>query len=189
MADFSELREPIEVYLAAAGDPKPLADRIESRAELHAWERQAIALFLRGELQRPDQNGSLKFRSRGKKRVSYMPLRERDHIALNAQRAAETYRFYMSELRRSGTAHNKSDIVTEQVAREFSITPDAVRNALKSSPNTRKQCPSEEETNSLVQRYHAWLFNTGRLKSYEPDARFLPMPHPLWKHFVRDEDQ
>lgn len=50
MASLNDLREPIEVYEAADGDPGPLIEYLRSDRPINEWMRQAIADWLEGKL-------------------------------------------------------------------------------------------------------------------------------------------
>lgn len=50
MASINDLREPIEVYEAAEGDPTALIEYLRSDAPITDWMRQEIADWLEGKL-------------------------------------------------------------------------------------------------------------------------------------------
>ena len=50
MASIHDLREPIEVYEAAIGDPAALIQYLRSGQPIGSWMRDALAAYLAGEL-------------------------------------------------------------------------------------------------------------------------------------------
>lgn len=50
MATINDLREPVEVYEAAEGDPTALIEYLRSDAPINDWMRQEIADWLEGKL-------------------------------------------------------------------------------------------------------------------------------------------
>ena len=50
MASINDLREPIEVYEAAEGDPTALIEYLRSDAPINDWMRQELADWLEGKL-------------------------------------------------------------------------------------------------------------------------------------------
>lgn len=50
MVSLNDLREPIEVYEAAEGDPTELIDYLRSDAPINDWMRQELADWLEGKL-------------------------------------------------------------------------------------------------------------------------------------------
>ena len=55
--DEPEGREPVEVYKAALGDPQDLIAYLLSDKPINNWMRDALALYLSGELIPPKQRG------------------------------------------------------------------------------------------------------------------------------------
>jgi hypothetical protein len=170
MMDLIALREPVEVYEAATGNGEPLAQRIESGAEMHEWERAALAAYLRGELVPPK-------RGRGQRTLLHLAAGTKE--ALKRQRIENSVvklRFIMGQLRDRRESYGKFQKVLDYVAEQDGLSRheiESVNNRFNRAEKPKK-CPDTAPANGIVRLYQRWLLETGRL----PD---FPQQVDLWQ--------
>lgn len=191
--DLADLREPVEVYEAAAGNGEPLAQRVESGAKMNGWERAALAAYLRGELVPPK-------RGRGQRTLPH--LAEGTKEALERQRIANSVaalRFYMGQLRERGEHYGNFAKVLDHVAAQDGLSAEEIESVVYRYRRTEKPKarPDTDPAKGIVRRYQRWLLDTGRLPEYPQPVGLLhrlyildgqPDPHKWIADLLREED-
>lgn len=157
--DISLLRCPEEVYLAAIGDTAALAERLRSDVELLPQEREALALLVEGKLQEPK-------RGRGENRPRYLFGALHDYQAycevMDLPHAEDFYKFIMGRLREAGNGYGRAAKVLAFVAQECRVDPDRLSNYMR-RPKAEKDRRRVRSAEGGVERFHYWLYHTGRL--------------------------
>lgn len=169
MTGLARIHEPVEVYLAAVGDPEPLARRIESSVHMEEWERDTLACFIRGELIPPK-------RKRGQKAIPYLENTEKHHRWRALENAAAMYREIMHRLNANGSNHLRRNEVLEYVAKHDSLNVETLDNYLRRS--TKDKSKRRDTPKRVIVLFHQWLHRTGRLKDYDQPMGFLE-----WRYF------
>lgn len=153
--DFSDFREPVEVYQAAVGEPDQLAERLRSTAKLASWEREALALLVEGELKPPKLG-------RGEKKPKYLYHSHEHHDLMKLANAEALYKHIMWELRKANQAYGRSNEVLEYVSRKDGVDIEALLNYLR-RPKGEKSGRKPRLPKGALEWFHLWLFRTGRL--------------------------
>lgn len=178
--NLSQLREPIEVYQAAAGDPEPLAKRIESGAEMYEWERDTLAAFLRGELVPPK-------RGRGQRTLAHLAEGTEEEVKRRRiKNAAVLVDFIMQELRKKKEHYGRKQEVIDHVSKkkylsweEINRLHDMLKSGAWSEPNFQK-----DDGNGILHNYHRWLLKTGRLPEFPQLVGYEMSPEYILKVFL-----
>lgn len=160
--DFKDLREPVEVYQAAAGETEPLARRIESGEELNYWDRIALAAYLRGELVEPK-------RGRGQNTLPHLARNTKQALKrLRIENAVVLVRAYMRLLRERGEHYGNFEKVLDHVAERDNLSPEEVERVVNSyrRAKTPKENPALAQRKGIVGMYQEWLLRTGRLPDF-----------------------
>lgn len=166
--DIEELREPLEVYAAAAGDGELLAKRIESGCKMTAWERRALTAFLRGELAPPK-------RKPGQRTLPHLPSDTVEGLnRLRIENAVILLRFQMSRRRENGEAYGNFRRVLEQVADHDGLSAEETESVLNSYKRSNSRKLKSNPVKPLVQMYHRWLLRTGRLPDFPQPVGIPP---------------
>lgn len=156
MLDIKKIGSPIEVYLAADGEPEALMARLRSDTELNSQEREALALLFEGKLQYPK-------RKKGERRPKYLygALHEPFNSAINLPAADKTYKFLMEERKKGQEAYGNAEEVLEYVAEIYKLDLQKLSNYVRRSQKQKRskvRSPCNE-----VERFHYWLYASGRL--------------------------
>lgn len=175
--NLNELREPVEVYQAASGDPEPLAKRIESGAEMFDWERETLAAYLRGELVPPK-------RKRGQSTLSYLARRTEEEVKRRRIiDAAVWVEFIMRELRKTGQNYRKRTEVIDHVSKEKCLSGNEILRL-----NTMLKSGAWKESDSqkylpvgISQNFHFWLLKEGRLQDFPQLVAYSISPEIIIK--------
>ena len=122
--DLLELREPVEVYRAAIGQPDSLIKRLRSTEPIYEREREALAAYFEGKLV------PLK-RGRGKAKPNYLLSYAELDEAYRLPDAETWYRYVMAELRKAGEAYGRASEVLEFVAQKYGLDANTLANHLR----------------------------------------------------------
>lgn len=188
--DLATLREPVEVYEAAAGKPERLAKRIESGAEMHEWERAALAALVRGELVEPERKpgqSTLPHLDYGTKKALYKKRIVNSALKLE---------YYKKRLRALGKLYGKSKDIEEHVAMQDGLShseKESVLNHIKRSKKSKKRTdnskdyPDSSRKKRIVQHYQRWLLDTGRLPKFSQPLDFFERYNSLYPQRALDK--
>ena len=167
--DLKELREPIEVYEAAAGNTEPLALRIESGAVMHDWEREALVAYLRGELVPPK-------RGRGQQTLPHLTQGTKQALEqLRIENAVVLLRHIMKILKADGEKYKIFDKAIAHVVEHRALTgeeQERVVNRYRRSKASKVDGVADLKW-GIVIPYQQWLLRTGRLPEYPQRVGFL----------------
>ena len=148
-------REPVEVYLAAVGEPTSLAERLRSTVELTSLEREALALLVKGELKPPKLG-------RGEKRPKYLYHHFESYDLMLLPNAEALYQHIMSKLKKTKRAYGRAHEVLAYVSEHDDIESEKLFNYLR-RPKDEKARRKPRLPRGVLQRFHLWLYRTGRL--------------------------
>ncbi len=165
--DFDKIfREPVEVYLAAIGDTEPLACRLLSDEPITDWEREALAIFVRGELKPP-------VRKRGQRRIPYLTSIQ-DIPEKIMTDAVFDYHYIMTRVEdETGSKHGMKFDVAEFIAKRDCLEVEALINRINRPKSSEKPVNHAVNTPGVVREFHRWLHRTGRIPHY---PRYVSAP-------------
>ena len=182
MVDFAKLigwREPVEIYLAAMGNPEPLATRIKENEPFTELERRTMVHFLRGELKPPK-------RKRGQKRLPYLTTIEDVHENI-IREAVLNYHHIMSEIEKEhGSKYRLKFEVIEYIANRDGLDFDALLNRIN-RPKEDKNTSRYDGVPHAVKGFHKWLHRTGQLEGYPRYVSSVTIDTALLKELRRLE--
>lgn len=155
--DFAdpELREPIEVWLAACGNQKPLAKYLASEEPISNGMRQALAALHAGMLV------PRKIKGRPKKRSVFAELDRGNSVPLRLMMAIDKYQRLADALRLERKLYGRSQELVECVAREYDLTPDQVTSELRRAKKKPAKIPSPQIPSDPVEWFQKWYDRIG----------------------------
>jgi hypothetical protein len=151
--DLADFRKPVEVYEAAIGNPKPLAERLRSGERLTEMERDALAALVEGKLKSPNLGP-------GKGRPNYLWTTWEAYVAMKLPNAEALYRHVMRELRKVGEHYGRAEEVIEYVAKRNDIHASSVKNYLRRA-KAEKVDREPRGPRNAVEWFHRWLYERG----------------------------
>lgn len=140
MASLNDLREPIEVYEAAAGDRGPLIEYLRSDRPIGSWMRDALAAYLSGELEPKLPRGRPKTETKVHKlmRLAAIDYRSRAYWAKKEGKSI----------------YGKAEALRAEIAESFGLIPNQFEQEF------HRGIPSRSTVTGLQARFVDWYVNT-----------------------------
>jgi len=144
MTDLSSIKEPIEVWKAAMGDPSDLAALLRSDEPLSDWHRHDLALLVEGRLAGPQGRG----RGAPKKTTGgpFNYLNDPVYLAICEYQ----------DLRKGKNFSGNSEEILGEVAKQHSLEFETLRNALRRG--NAYSAPKRPFTD--IERFREWYNKT-----------------------------
>lgn len=157
--DWREMREPVEVYLAAIGNTAPLEEKLKGEEKLTRWERDALACLIAGKLTRPK-------RKRGQRTLPHLFQGTEAHAEqLKLENAVVLYEQIMAELRKRGEAYGRAMEAAEYVCEHDGIEIEKFLNFQRRT-GQRDFAELESDLDPTVRCFQRWLLENGHLPEF-----------------------
>lgn len=168
-------RDPVEVFQAAMGDPKPLAEYLRSEERLTLPDREALALLIEGQLTPPK-------RKRGQRSLSYLDTD--DSVTRSEMKNAEfLVKHIMAKAKEAGEGHGIYPRVLEYVAEHDCLDIEKLDNYIKRSATSKEVRDDASELPRLVVRFHQWMHEQGLLPAF---PRKISKFRTIYRRISRD---